>query len=185
MPPPPPTPLSPHLIPTLLSADASIYPSPLTLPQLTSWITATPSSSLQYLTPDNSLCGVVVTLPLSLHHWTRLINGEIKEWDITPDMFADDDDDGGVHVWHVERYPPWKREWGRFAEVVQRDLGLRSRRWSALCVTGEGVEMFRRLGGKEGEYRGQIVVGGRVLEREGWDGNGEVQAVGRMLVGGV
>ncbi|KAF8540586.1 hypothetical protein BDD12DRAFT_832767, partial [Trichophaea hybrida] len=117
MPPPPPTLLSPHLVPTLLSADASIYPSPLTLPQLTSWITAAPSSSLQYLTPDNSLCGVV--------------------WDITPDMFADD---GGVHVWHVERYPPWKREWGRFAEVVQRDLRLSSRRWSALCVTKEGME---------------------------------------------
>jgi hypothetical protein len=179
MPPPPPKPLLQNLIPTLLSADASIYPSPLTLPQLSSWITAAPSFSLQYLTPDGELSGVVVALPLLLHHWIRLINGEIREWDVTPEMFGDG---GGLHVWHVERYPPWKREWGRFAEVIERDLGLKERSWSALCVTEEGRGMFQRLGGKEGVYKGQVVVGGRVLEREGWDGEGEALAMGKMIV---
>ncbi|KAI5842371.1 hypothetical protein BZA05DRAFT_449149 [Tricharina praecox] len=172
-----PIPLPPTLIPALLASDSSIYPSPLTLSTLTSWITTAPSSTLYY--PSS---GIAVSLPLQLPYWLLLTSGELKEWELTPSMFAAPGAaaaEVGVHVWHVERWDGWRREWGVFGDVVRQDLGLAAGgRWSALVVTHEGRRMFeRRWGGREGAYSGQVVVGGVLREREEWERKGGVGTV--------
>jgi hypothetical protein len=179
---PQPTPLSKDLIPTLLSADASIYPSPLTLATLTSWITAAPAYALQYLTPTGALAGVVIALPLRRDCWKAVTDGRVKEWEITAEMLAPGEADVGVHMWHVERYSGCIKAWGRFGDAVMQDLG--AKRWSALCVTDEGRRMMERFGGREGRYRGQVVVEGVLKEREEWDGFGRLDGFGIMMIGG-
>jgi hypothetical protein len=182
---PQPTPISKELIPTLLSADASIYPSPLTLATLTSWITAAPTYALQYLAPTGALAGVVIALPLRLEYWKAVTYGHVKEWEITAEMLAPEDSevDVGVHIWHVERYSAWIQDWGRFGDSVMEDLG--AKRWSALCVTAEGRTMMERFGGREGRYQGQVVVDGVLQEREEWDGCGMLVGYGIMIIGGL
>ncbi|KAA8895930.1 hypothetical protein FN846DRAFT_921973 [Sphaerosporella brunnea] len=183
--------LLPHdLIPLLLSSDASIYPSPLTLTTLTSWIRAAPTHALSYQCPHTSaLAGVVVALPLRARFFTLVSAGVIKEWEIASEMISPSEEAvGGVHIWHVERYAGWRREWGRFGDAVMEDLGLAGEaRWSAMCVTEKGRGMMRRFGGREGEYKGQVVVGGVLMEREEWEGSasaGETEGEGVMIIGG-
>lgn len=174
---PTPTPLPATHLATLHASDSTLYPSPLTLAQLQAWHAAAPATSLLYA-PD---AGAVVALPIQRAYWLQLIAGELREWEITPAMLGGG---GGLHVWHVERYAAWPRRWGRFADAVAADLGLGARPWSALVVTRAGRAMFERLGGRARAYAGQVVVGGRIVERAAWDGRGAVAAEAVMLVGG-
>jgi len=183
---PSPTALPTPQIPTLLASDSELYPSPLTLATLTGWIAAAPSHALDY-----AGAGVAVALPLALAPWRALVAGDLKEWELTPAMFvAPGARPGGVHVWHVERYPGWRREWGPFADAVRRDLRLDegAGRWSALCVTPDGRNMCeRRWNGRERAYSGQVVVDGALRERAEWEAagaHGTLQGWAVMIVGG-
>lgn len=112
-------PLSSPDLPSLLGADASLYPSPLTLVSLASWIDTAPYLSFKYLSSlaSNSPCGVCVILPLLAHHWEALVRGDLKEWDITPEHLwspsnlSATEEKVGLHVWHIERFGGWQPEW--------------------------------------------------------------------------
>lgn len=112
-------PLDSFDLPNLLGADASLYPSPLTLISLASWIATAPYLSLKYLSSltSKSPCGVCVVLPLLSQHWEALIRGDLKEWDITPKHLWSPSNPSategrvGLHVWHIERLKDWKPEW--------------------------------------------------------------------------
>lgn len=112
-------PLDSFDLPSLLGADASLYPSPLTLNSLTSWVATAPYLSLKYLSSlaSKSPCGVCVVLPLLSQHWEALIRGDLKEWDITPEHLWSPSNPSvagemvGLHVWHIERLKDWELEW--------------------------------------------------------------------------
>lgn len=112
-------PLDSSDLPALLNADASLYPSPLTLASLTSWTATAPYLSLKYVpsSTSKSPCGVCIVLPLLSRHWEALIRGNLKEWEITPDHIWSPSSPSakgetvGLHVWHIERFESWKKEW--------------------------------------------------------------------------
>ncbi|KAH0613726.1 uncharacterized protein H6S33_005612 [Morchella sextelata] len=201
--------VSPADLPPLLDADASLYPSPLTLSTLSSWTSTAPSLSFKYLptTESTSPCGVCIILPLFSMHWEALIRGELKEWDITPAHLGIEDEAVGLHVWHIERFEAWQRDWGSFGSWAWKDLEKAVERmvvggskgvigYSALCVTPAGEHLFRELLGFTDSryYSGQVVVkdagSGRteIVEREVWERTpseqkkGEIVAQCRMLV---
>lgn len=120
--PPPPDwePIDDRLLEEIYTADQAIYPAPLlTYQRLRSWAAACPDLCicLRRNDPEPTAQGVVIVLPVREIFWGRLVAGELKEHDVDPSgMFppaADDDAHGhpyvvrvGLHVFHVERYPP-------------------------------------------------------------------------------
>lgn len=126
-------PLDSFDLPNLLGADASLYPSPLTLVSLASWIVTAPYLSFKYLPAltSNSPCGICVILPLLERHWEALIRGDLKEWDITPKHLwspsnpSATKENVGLHVWHIERFESWEPEWsgkGGFGKYWWNDV---------------------------------------------------------------
>ncbi|KAI5806570.1 hypothetical protein DFH27DRAFT_349057 [Peziza echinospora] len=133
--------LPPHQLPLLLSADASLYPSPLTLSTLSSWVATCPDFALQYTLPQNirksqgsdvdqdEVVGVCIVLPVLAQHWNELISGRLKEWDVGPEMLwrpvsgSPAPDGIGLHVWHIERFGGWDgKAWGKFGLLALRDI---------------------------------------------------------------
>jgi hypothetical protein len=137
--PPSPSPIPATAAESLLEADVSIYPSPLSRESLATWLTSAPWLSFQYLSETQTACGFVIALPLLRRYWSDLTAGLIKEWEITGDMFAPPGAVAGVHVWHVERLSGWDAGWGRFGDLVKRDLEhiLTNLGWSFMGYSGE------------------------------------------------
>jgi hypothetical protein len=131
-----------------------------------------------------------VALPLRARFFAALLNGNLKEWEITADMLSAEvnlDEGFGLHVWHVERFDGWRSdEWGSFGEFAWAQLGIGQGQWSALVVTEQGETMCRRLGARDGVYQGQVVVKGwGIVEMAEWDGVGEVVGWAKLLFSGV
>ena len=194
-------------------ADSQIYPSPLSLSVLTSWVKTCPSFALQYLHPKDQgkVVGICIILPILKSHWDDLVSGRIHEWDILPSMLwhhdgecAKVDSDVGLHIWHIERFPGWQRTWGGFGKYVWDEVrrglldqlkGPRVRGFSALAVTEDGVRLFRDwLGWRESScYQGQWVVSSgvgenrqtKIVEKEDWLGVVDMEVIGdcKMFVG--
>ncbi|CCX34780.1 hypothetical protein FPQ18DRAFT_86512 [Pyronema domesticum] len=180
-----PQPIDEKDIPTYHSADASVYPAPIKLSQLKEWIHAAPKDSIEYRDSEGKLAGYVIALPLRLDYWRNVVDGKLKEWEIKPSMFKTGSHHNPLHIWHIEKYPEvWKEDWGHFSEVVRSDLKLDRRPFSGLCVTREGRRTFKFLGAAEEDYKGQVMVNGKIVEKADWDGEGHIQGVGAMLVSG-
>lgn len=189
--PPAPVALDSTAVQTLHRSESSLYPSPLTLATLLSWIAAVPAFSFTYTSG-----GMLVTLPVKLQPWHRIVSGELKEWEITPCMLAAGSDESvGLHVYHIEKFAGWQGSWGRFADVALRrvqelvvERNMKVEGWSALAVTEDGYRCFERLGFCEGEYLGQVVVREndelRILEVKDCVGEmrGEILMACKMLV---
>lgn len=182
-------PLSSSSMELVFGADSQIYPSPLPLSVLASWVKACPNFAFQYRHPGDpgKVVGICITLPVLKLHWDDLVSGRIHEWDIAPSMLwrgggggecakkAGVDDDVGLHIWHIERLSGWQRAWGAFGKYVWDDVsrglldqpkGPNVMCYSALAVTEDGMRLFRdRLGWKESPcYQGQWVVSSGVGE---------------------
>ncbi|KAL7274072.1 hypothetical protein RUND412_003038 [Rhizina undulata] len=179
-------PLEPADLPIFLGADASLYPSPLTLSTLTTWTTVAPQLSLKYVTEGADspppTVGVAIILPLWHHYWEQLIRGELKEWEITAEMLCGGDystsqnREGkgkvGFHIWHIEKFDVWNHEWGSFGPFVWDEMMRIKDQMkkvgacegfagiSGLCVTPAGEFLFRnRFGCSESPwYTGQVVI---------------------------
>lgn len=116
------TAVSASMLRAVFASDQDMYPAPLTLDRLQSWVTACPSLSVCFRTshPTTSRddkdkmdstppLGVVIVCPLRRVVWEDLLAGRLREPDIdAASMFPSDDTDGGVglHVFHIERLVP-------------------------------------------------------------------------------
>lgn len=116
-------PIDDRLLEEIYTADQAIYPAPLlTYQRLRSWAAACPELCicLRRHGHEPAAEGVVIVLPVREEYWGRLVAGELREHDVDPgDMFPPavsaatggahghpDKVKVGLHVFHVERYPP-------------------------------------------------------------------------------
>lgn len=151
-------PIDDRLLEEIYTADQAIYPAPLlTYKRLRSWAAACPDLCMRLRRPGATSEGVVIVLPVTGNHWERLISGELREHDVDPsEMFPPSAAGGdgthghlgavkvGLHVFHVERYPPpagqGARETPRFTpaalEEVRSRAGERFPSWEVVGYSG-------------------------------------------------
>jgi hypothetical protein len=149
----------------IFSSDQSIYPAPLTLDRLRSWMRkCSPSSAYYDQTVDPPvLVGVIIVLPLRKKSWMDLLYGSLQESDISPLSDFSSITYGaevGLHIFHVEKYSHEERHKGftsmamRDAEGMIESLNMRLDTeedvkilgWSALTATEDGRGAFKNLG---------------------------------------
>ncbi|KAH8660006.1 hypothetical protein BX600DRAFT_513654 [Xylariales sp. PMI_506] len=158
-----PGPMTDEALQAIFASDQDMYPAPLTLARLESWVRACPELSTCFYLPRDAgagisergaLAGVSVVLPLLVQHWRDLLAGTLRETDIdAAAMLASGSISAGgvgLHVFHVERFSSRVK---RFAEKsLQHALDTASdREWhlagcSALTATAEGARSFQSLG---------------------------------------
>jgi len=113
-------PIPDSLLHRVYNSDQDIYPTPFAFSTLQSWVSSAPDLSFAYVSQHDPL-GVLIALPLELSSWTALVDGQLGEPDIKADMFAlqtRESREIGLHIFHIERFDAWQRNFGSFAQYA-------------------------------------------------------------------
>ncbi|ORY71464.1 uncharacterized protein BCR38DRAFT_331429 [Pseudomassariella vexata] len=152
-------PMTDEVLKRIFASDQDMYPAPLTLDQLRSWVTGCPDLSRCFcLTErtenDGHLAGTIMVLPIVGRFWHALLQGKLTEADIdATTMFPSGnggEEEVGLHVFHVERFDDSLSGFTRVALSAVKETA-RSKGWtiagcSALTATPGGWRSFEKLG---------------------------------------
>lgn len=131
-----------------------MYPVPLNFERLQNWVAQSPELSVCYVDSAGEGCdspgdaveiGAVIVLPLRKNQWEELLVGKLKEIEVDAStMFessdADEPQDVGLHIFHIERFEGYERaKLQRFAEFVLEDVREAATRyhWNILGYSGK------------------------------------------------
>jgi hypothetical protein len=143
--------LTEDILQDVYTSDQDMYPAPLSLARLKSWVEACPELSICFRASDNQnedvAVGVVIVLPLVKKYWEELLVGKVKETDVDAAVvFPKPGEYGlevGLHVFHIERFEAWPKvvkKRTRFAEyslqaieAVAATMGWKTVGYSGKC----------------------------------------------------
>ncbi len=160
----------------ILETDKKLYPtdSPVTKETIRSWYIKNPEFGMIF-EKDLSLIGNCIIIPLNKNGWKGLIEGKLKESDLTERyIFANSrDKEICFHIYHIEKFSEEIRE---FYKIVLSEIAsilnnlrksnesLKIGGFSGLCVTSEGIGLFED---KLNCHERGLIVDEHILEKNG------------------
>lgn len=146
-------------VPKILSSDEDIYPVSLSSSTFETWLLKSNRYNefgMMYVNNDDEIVACCIVIPLNMYGFMKLINGELKEKDISDEhLFSTETETNkvGLHFYHIEKYDKYCCK--KFHEVALRDLSnvlkhveqkrkskLQVIGCSALAVSKEGIHLF-------------------------------------------
>jgi len=137
-------PISQDVLQRVYASDQGMYPAPLTLERLQSWVVSGHDLSSSWLDADldsDKLIGVIIVLPVLRPHWEDLLVGKIRETQLDPSVFpaAFGSHEVGLHIFHVERFGDRVRG---FTELAMGEVMARAkhRKWQVVGLSGTHLD---------------------------------------------
>ena len=145
----------------ILEIDKKVYPtdSPVTKEIIQGWYARNPEFGMIF-EKNNKTVGTFVIIPLNKESWAKLVNGELKESEMTQKTIFDNatDKEVGIHIYHTEKFDKNIKEFykdnllalGKIIEKLKetnKDLTIIG--FSGFCVSDSGIGLGTKLGFKE------------------------------------
>jgi deoxyhypusine synthase len=159
----------------ILETDKRIYPtsSPVTEATIQSWYIRNPEFGMIF-EKNKKISGILIIIPLNKQSWLKLINGELKESEMTSKTIFDNSKDKeiGLHAYHIEKLDKKINEFYKIAfeklkekieNLKQQNPNLKINEISALSVTTEGIGLAEHLGLAEKEF----IIDEHILKKDG------------------
>ena len=160
----------------ILDMDKKVYPtsSPVTKEIIKSWYIKNPEFGVVF-EENNRIDGVLIAIPLNKQSWKKLINGKLKESEMSEKTIFDNslDRELGIHIYHIEKLDTNIKEFYKISlnymasllyNLKKKNNNLKVIGFSGLCVTPEGINLFeKKFNCKERDF----VVQEQILEKDG------------------
>ena len=160
----------------ILSLDKKVYPasSPVTKAIIKSWYINNPEFGVVF-EDKKKIIGTLVAIPLNERGWKKLIDGKLKESEMTRETIFDNSKDKklGIHIYHIEKLDKNTKEFHKTAlnylaslisKLKEGNNNLEIIGFSGLCVTKEGINLFERsFSCKERDF----IIQEHILEKNG------------------
>ena len=160
----------------ILDMDKKVYPtsSPVTKEIIKSWYIKNPEFGVVF-EENNRIDGVLIAIPLNKQSWKKLINGKLKESEMSEKTIFDNslDRELGIHIYHIEKLDTNIKEFYKISlnymaslldNLKKKNNNLKVIGFSGLCVTPEGINLFeKKFNCKERDF----VVQEHILEKDG------------------
>ena len=160
----------------ILDMDKKVYPtsSPVTKEIIKSWYIKNPEFGVVF-EENNRIVGVLIAIPLNKQSWKKLINGKLKESEMSEKTIFDNslDRELGIHIYHIEKLDTNIKEFYKISlnymaslldNLKKKNNNLKVIGFSGLCVTPEGINLFeKKFNCKERDF----VVQEHILEKDG------------------
>lgn len=160
----------------ILEMDKKVYPtsSPVTKEIIKSWYIKNPEFGVVF-EENNKIAGVLIAIPLNKQSWKKLINGTLKESEMSKKTIFDNSQDRelGIHIYHIEKLDTNLKEFYKISlnylaslldNLKKKNNNLKLIGFSGLCVTSEGINLFeKKFKCKERDF----VVQEHILEKDG------------------
>ena len=141
--------------PKILKLDKKVYPTskPVTQKILSIWYSKNPEFGV-VLEKGRKVAGYLISIPLSKEGSEKLISGKLAEAEMTDKHIFDSKRDEFVyiHIYHIEKFIPDRGITELMLKELMQNTKFKINRLSAYCVTLAGIDIFEKLGFKEGKY---------------------------------
>jgi len=139
----------------ILKLDKKVYPTqkPVTEEILSNWYSRNPEFGL-VLEKGGNIVGYLVAIPLNKESWEELIFGNLAEAEMEDEHIFNSKKDKQiyVHIYHVEKFIQDKKITRLMLEEMMQKTKFKIGGMSAYCVTPVGINLFEKLGFKEGKF---------------------------------
>lgn len=166
--------IEPRDIELILKLDKQVYPtsSPVTKETIQSWYIRNPEFGIVF-EKEGKTVGLMIIIPLNKESWLKLINGKLKESEMTTKTIFNNEKDKEIclHGYHIEKIDNSIKEFHKIALSQLKEViaSLRKQNskldvcgFSTLSVTKEGIGLSSKLGLKEKEF----IVDEHILEKD-------------------
>jgi len=148
----------------ILELDKKVYPTskPVTKEVIASWYIRNPEFGMIFC-ENGKIEGVFVVIPLNKESWNRLINGNLKEAEMTDKTIFDNlkDKEIGIHIYHTEKFNQnikdfYKYNFEELDKIIKilrsKNKNLKIFGISAYSVSPPGIGLRTKLDFKERSF---------------------------------